>query len=501
MSVVLSRRSVLRGLGTAVALPWLEAMHRTTAIASTPGRPPVRLGFFYVPNGVHMDQWRVGPTPTDPPTQPSPGPPRIRTLGQKPGRQDSGRQDSGTRVPLILQPLVDRGVVDRSLVIENLEAKHCFAAAAGHEPAGGGFLVGANCKHSEEPEVGGISVDQFAARQIGIDTPVDSLALGIDPGHRGDHGFSGTYLSHISWRSKTMPATLELNPRELFSRLFRDSPPRRPDWNGKASSPSIANRDPIGASILDLVCEDARSLQRQLGFADQRRLAEYLHGLREIERRIALHDADPQSHHQTAFNEDPSQRALHEGESADDLLPLILPDGHGIPDNYAEHVDLMLDILTLAYQTDTTRIASFMFSYEKSGRAYPEIKAPGSHHSTSHHLGQTSKHIELTRINSHHMDLFARMLQRMETIQEGDRSLLDNVALLYGSGISDGNEHNHDDLPVLIAGGGGGAIRGGRSISLDRPTPICNVYVEMLRAAGVDCDRFGDSTEGFSDFA
>lgn len=487
MSIVLSRRSVLRGLGTVVALPWLEAMHRTTAIASTPVRPPVRLGFFYVPNGVHMDRWRPGPAPSDEDDKDtSPAAARIEPLGD---------------VPVILQPLVDRGVIDRTLLISNLEAKHCYASGAGHEPAGGGFLVGAHCKHSEEPEVGGISVDQLAARQIGIDTPFDSLALGIDPGHRGDHGFSGTYLSHISWRSKTMPAKLELNPRELFSRLFRDRPPQRPDWTGKASGPSVASIDPVRASILDLVREDARSLQRQLGFADQRRLEEYLDGLREIERRIALHDVDPQSHHHSAFNEDPSQRALHEGESADKSLQLIMPNGHGIPATYSEHVDLMLDILTLAYQTDTTRVSSFMFSYEKSGRAYPEIQAPGAHHSTSHHQGQTAKHAELTRINSHHMDLFARMLQRMSTIQEGDRSLLDNVAFLYGSGISDGNKHNHDDLPVLVAGGGGGAIRGGRSITLGQQTPICNVYVEMLRAAGIRCDSFGDSTDGFSDFA
>ncbi len=487
MSVVLSRRLVLRGIGTAVALPWLEAMHRTTAIASTPARPPVRLGFFYVPNGVHMDQWRPG-----------------STVGKEVAPAEKSDAEKRTsieplgEVPVILQPLVDRGVLDRSLVIGNLEAKHCFAKGAGHEPAGGGFLVGANCKHSEEPEVGGVSVDQLAARQIGIHTSIDSLALGIDPGHRGDHGYSGTYLSHISWRSKTMPATLELNPREVFTRLFRDRPPQRPDWNDHAA-PSLASIDPVQASVLDLVREDARSLQRQLGFADQRRLEEYLDGLRAIERRIAMHDDDPQSHHQTAFTEDPSQRALHEGESADRSLQLIIPDGHGVPASYAEHVDLMLDILTLAYQTDTTRVASFMFSYEKSGRSYPEIKAPGAHHSTSHHQGQTAKHVELTRINSHHMDLFARMLQRMSTINEGDATLLDNVAMLYGSGISDGNKHNHDDLPVMLAGGGGGAIRGGRSISLAEPTPICNVYVEMLRAAGIPCDAFGDSTDGFGD--
>ncbi|TWU47337.1 hypothetical protein Poly51_51370 [Rubripirellula tenax] len=478
MSSVFSRRTVLRGLGAAVALPWLEAMHRTTAIAATPGKPPVRLGYFYVPNGVHMPQWRPDPVHEDA------------------DRTDFDRPLSA--LPDILRPLETERVADRVVVVSNLEAKHCFAKGAGHEPAGGGFLVGAHCKHSEEPEVGGISVDQLAARKIGIRTPIDSLALGIDPGHRGDHGFSGTYLSHISWRSRTTPATLELNPKELFARLFRDSKPKSPNWNVPPAPESIVDIDPVRGSILDLIQEDTRSLQRQLGFADQRRLEEYLDGLRSIERRIATHVDDPTSHHETSFNEDPANRALHEGESADNLPELVMPDGRGIPSEYAEHVDLMLDILTMAFRTDTTRVASFMFSFEKSGRSYPEIKAPGSHHSTSHHQGDAAKHAELVRINSHHMALFAGMLNRMSQINEGDSTLLDNVAFLYGSGISDGNKHNHDDLPVLVAGGGGGRFRGGRHLSLSKPTPICNVYLEMLRAAGIDRDSFGDSTDGFS---
>ncbi|WP_218933905.1 DUF1552 domain-containing protein [Rubripirellula lacrimiformis] len=490
-SSVLSRRTVLRGLGTAIALPWLEAMTRTTAVASTPGKPPVRLGYFYVPNGVHMPQWRPQPPAGGPATETQPN-------TNKPSSVTSDSEHRLTDLPSILQSLQNPNVIDRVCVISNLEAKHCFAKGAGHEPAGGGFLVGAHCKHSEEPEVGGISVDQLAARHIGIRTPVDSLALGIDPGHRGDHGFSGTYLSHISWRSKTMPATLELNPRELFERLFHDSRPRRPDWNAPKPTADLSRIDPIQGSILDLVREDTRSLQRQLGFADQRRLEEYLHGLRSLEQRIAQHAIDPQSHHQNSFNEDPSQRALHDGESADWIPELIIPDGRGIPTRYADHVNLMLDILTLAFQTDTTRVSSFMFSYEKSGRSYAEIMAPGSHHSTSHHQGNVDMQMELTRINTHHMELFARMLERMSQIQEGDSTLLDNVALLYGSGISDGNRHNHDDLPVLIAGGGGGVLRGGRHIAMAKPTPICNVYLEMLRAAGIDRESFGDSNDGFS---
>ncbi|QDT10550.1 DUF1552 domain-containing protein [Stieleria marina] len=460
----LSRRTLMRGVGAAVALPWLEAMTATNAIAMTPAKPPVRLGFFYVPNGVNMEQWRCG---------------------------DAGEISEPSK---ILQPLVDHGVMNRTVVLSNLEAKHCKGPGAGHEPAGGGFLVGKKCKHSEEPEVGGVSVDQLAAREIGFGTPIDSLALGVDPGHRGDHGFSGSYLSHISWRNKTTPAALELNPRKLYDRLFRGRKPRQPNWGESPSLTKSAELDPIEASLLDLVRDDTRSLQRQLGFADRRRLEEYLDGLRSIERRIELSEQDSGSHHSESFDKDPANVALHAGESLSDLPNLIFPDGRGIPKVYGDHVNLMLDILTLAFQTDTTRVGSFMFSYEKSGRSYREIGAPGSHHSTSHHQSKADKLAELTKINTHHMELFARMLDRMSKIKEGDSTLLDNVALLYGSGISDGNEHNHDDLPVMVCGGGGGAIQGGRHVVFEKPTPLCNVYVDLLQTVGVEKNEFGDST-------
>ena len=461
---LLSRRSILQGLGAAVALPWLEAMEPTTALAATPTAPPVRLGFFYVPNGIHMDDWRC---------------------------DDSGTLDN---LPPILKSLDQHNLADQTVVLSNLKADHCKGEGAGHEPAGGGFLVGKKCKHSEEPEVGGISVDQLAAREIGVRTSVDSLALGVDPGHRGDHGFSGSYLAHISWRSKVMPATLELNPRTLYNRLFRGQAPKQPRWGELTDRTQQGISDPVEASILDLVREDTRAMQRKLGFADQRRLEEYLEGLRSIERRIEFSERDSHSHHQDSFDKDPTNVALHPGESANDLPELIIPDGRGIPSLYADHVNLMLDIMTLAFQTDTTRVGSFMFSYEKSGRSYAEIDAPGSHHSSSHHQGKADRHAELANINTHHMELFTRMLSRMAQVQEGDRTLLDNVVLMYGSGISDGNKHNHDDLPVLVAGGGGGKINGGRHVKFDEPTPICNVYLDMLAAAGIERKSFGDST-------
>lgn len=451
----ISRRAVLRGVGACVALPWLELMTARSALGAA-GKPPVRLAYFYVPNGVHMPAWR----PTD------------STL---------------SALPATLAPL--QSVADQVTVISNLAADHCHGNGAAHEPAGGGFLIGARCKHSEQPEVGGKSVDQTVAQEIGLATPIDSLALGIDPGHRGDHGYSGTYMSHISWRGPTSPVPLELNPRQLYDRLFRGRRVVAPNWQQSAAASAPVINDSVQASVLDLVQEETRSLQRKLGFSDRRKLEEYLEGLHNIERRIALSDLDDHSHHQQAFDHDP---LLHADE--EEIPPLIMPEGRGIPSEYAEHVNLMLDILVMAFQADTTRVASFMFSYEKSGRAYREIGAPGSHHSTSHHLEKPENFEQLSTINLHHVSLFARMLERMRGIQEGGSTLLDNVCILYGSGISDGNKHNNDDLPVLVAGGAGGAHSGGRHLELAQSTPICNLYLDMLAAMGLQRDHFGDST-------
>jgi hypothetical protein len=441
----LSRRTLLRGAGAAVALPWLEAMTPSAAAAgSAAARPPTRLGFFYVPNGVVIENWRPA---------------------------KAGPLDEWTP---ILKPLAP--FRDRTLVISDLNADHCIGKGAGHEPATGGFLTGIRCKHSEEPEVGGPSIDQVVARQIGIDTPVDSLALGIDPGHRGDHGYSGTYMSHMSWRSPSTPAALELNPKNLYERLFRGRAPRRPDWNAPEAAATVGKNDSVEAGVLDAVREDARALQSKLGFADRRKLEEYLDGLRSVERRIEGASRDSHSHHQEGFKDE----GLHR---------VIVPDGKGIPSVYADHVALMLDILTLAFQTDTTRVASFLFSYEKSGRAYPEIGAPGTHHSTSHHLGKPENLDKLTRINTHHMSLFAKLLERLGRIPEADGTLLDHVVFLYGGGISDGNKHNHDNLPIVVVGG----IKGGRHVAFGKKTPLCSLFLDMAARAGVQMERFGDS--------
>ena len=453
----ISRRAILRGTGVALALPWLEATSLTSGFASTPGKPPVRLAFFYVPNGVNMANWRP---------------------------QEAGAL---AELPSTLQPL--EPIKDKILVLSDLAAEHCDGELAAHEPAGGGFLVGKKCKHSEEPEVGGTSVDQVVAHDVGRQTPIDSLAMGIDPGHRGDHGYSGTYMSHISWRNKTTPTALELNPKELYERLFHGKAPKRPNWNqANDSGESETEHDSVEASVLDLVRDETKALQRKLGFNDRRKLEQYLEGLHSIEKRVALASRDSHSHHQEAFTNDPLAETDEPG-----IAKLIIPNGKGIPSKYADHVNLMLDILILAFQSDTTRVASFMFSYEKSGRAYPEIDARGSHHSTSHHKNDADNLAQLARINTHHIDLFSRMLQRMSEISEGDSTLLDNVAICYGAGLSDGNKHNNDNLPILLAGGGGGTLAGGRHVVYDKKTPLCNLYVELLERMGMPVDAFGDS--------
>lgn len=453
----ISRRTLLRGAGVAVALPWLEAMPSVAGAAANGGGIPTRIAFFYVPNGVHMPAWKPA------------------------------AEGALTELPSILQPL--EPVKDRVVVISNTAAAHCKGKGGSHEPTGGGYLVGDKCKHSEVPEVANASVDQVAAREVGWQTAVDSLALGIDPGSRGDHGYSGTYMSNISWRNKTTPAALELNPRHLYERLFNSQPPRRPDWNAAASKPQQQRPATPASGVVDLVREQAQDLQRQLGYQDRQKLQDYLEGLRSVERRIAQSESEPFGHHADGLASDPLA-----GVDDPALPKLIIPDGRGIPETYEDHVSLMLDILTLAFQTDQTRVATFMFSYEKSGRQYKEVSAPGSHHSNSHHNNEAEKHAALTRINTLHMQLFARMLRRMADTPEAEGTLLDHVMIAYGSGISDGNKHNNDNLPLLVAGGGKGRVGGGRHLLLPEKTPICNLYLEMLSAVGVQRDQFGDST-------
>jgi hypothetical protein len=460
----LPRRTFLRAASVCIALPFLDAMGAAEPARSRlRGKPPVRLGWFYIPQGAVMEHWKPAAT------------------------------GSAFELPAILKPF--EPVKNRLLVLSDLAAEHCNGKGAGHEPATGGMLTGFKCKHSEQPESGGISIDQLAARQIGDQTPIDALTLGIDPGHRGDHGYSGTYLSHMSWRSTTSPAAVEMDPKELFDRLFGGRTLRAPNWDkekapkAKAPAAKLGPDERIGSSVLDLVREDARRLLGGLGSNDRAKLEGYLDGIRGIERRLDLAGRD-QAELAAEAKAGPKAKASGAGAPPD----LMIPTKPGRPAVYADHVNLMLDILVMAFWTDTTRVGTFLFSYEKSGRSYPEIGAPGSHHSISHHGNKPENLEQLVKINTHHATLFARMLSNMAKLNEGDGTLLDNVALMYGSGISDSNRHNHDDLPILLAGGGGGAIRNGAHVAFGKKTPVCNLYLDMMAMAGLELDRFGDST-------
>ncbi|WP_337176993.1 DUF1552 domain-containing protein [Paludisphaera sp.] len=432
----ITRRTLLRGAGAAVALPWMEAM--AAARGPSPEEGPLRMAFFYVPNGVHMQDWKP--------------------------KEVGGDFD----LPSILEPLAP--VKEELLVLSNLAQDNARAHGDGpgdHARSLSCFLTGVHPRKTDGANIeAGVSVDQYAARHVGSATRLPSLELGIERGAQSgncDSGYSCAYSSNISWRTPTTPSSKEINPRLVFDRLF----------GGLGDGGSADDRRRRGLyerSILDFVQEDAQSLRGRIGMSDRRKLDEYLTAVREIERRVARADED--------------------SERASDVATARPA---GVPKDYAEHVRLMFDLLALAFQTDTTRIATFMFANEGSGRPYPFLDVPEGHHDLSHHGKDPAKQEKLRRINRFHMEEFARLLKRLKETKEGDRSVLDNSMIVYGSGISDGDRHNHDDLPVLLVGRGGGTIATGRHVAYT-PQPLNNLYLSMLDRMGVPCERLGDST-------
>ena len=443
MSRTISRRTVLRGMGAAIALPWLEAAAPLAAAADATGKvaagtgvAPIRMAFLYVPNGIHMKEWKPDKVGTD------------------------------FELKRVLEPLVPHK--DALTILTNLaqDGGRAHGDGAGdHARALGSFLTGAHPKKTDGADIKlGVSADQVAASKIGHMTRFPSLELGIERGAQSgncDSGYSCAYSSNISWRSESVPVPKEINPRLVFDRLFA----------GDSRDESEANRDlrrRRKKSILDFVMEDAGNLSNRLGKNDARKLDEYLTSIREIERRI--------SGNETAAS---------------------APDGTkrpgGIPQDLQEHIRLMGDLMVLAFQTDLTRIATFMFANEGSNRGYGFIGVPEGHHDLSHHGNDPKKHEKIVQINRFHITQLAYMCEKMRAVKEGDRTLLDNVMIVYGSGLGDGNRHNHDDLPVLLLGKGGGTIKSGRHIKLERETPLNNLYVAMLQRMGVPVEKVGDS--------
>jgi hypothetical protein len=429
----ISRRTVLRGLGTTMALPFLEAMMPSARAADIASRPK-RLSVFYTPNGMTMDAYRPAATGRDFALSPT------------------------------LAPL--EALREDIVVVSGLG--HPQASTKGDRPAGHGrscpaFLTGAKARQTEGPDIRcGISMDQVYAAHLGDATQIPSLELGIDQASllgSCDINYSCAYTNGISWLSPTVPLPVSANPRDVFERLFGD---------GEALDPSSrlaqARRQ---SSILDFVREDAVRLSGALGIEDRRKLEEYLDATRAIEKRIQRAAAGPLA----------------------DASGLVQP--AGIPGDFAEHVRLMIDLEVLALQADLTRVVTFMAGREISNRTYPEIGVPDSHHMLSHHGKNPEKMAQLAKINRYHMEFFAYALKRLKETRDGEGSVLDTTLVIRGSAFGDSNDHDFMDLPVIVAGG---LVKGGRHLAAQKGTSMSNLMLAGLNLLGVPAKAFGDST-------
>ena len=434
----ISRRAMLRGLGTAVALPWLESMGTLTAwAAGAPGKrtAPNRLAFLYVPNGKDMPNW----TPS-----------AEGRLGE---------------LPEILSALGP--VKNDLLVLSGLAADKARAHGDGggdHARAMAAFLTGAQPRKTDGTDIrAGTSVDQVAAARIGEMTRLPSLEIGCEASAMAgncDSGYSCVYSSTMSWKSPTQPLPKEVNPRMVFERLF-----------GGAGAAERAHRYASRKSVLDYIRDDTRALASKISNDDKQKLGEYFTSIREVEQRM---DRVAQM---AAIQPPPGVKAPQ-----------------GTPGDYAEHLKLMCDMLVLAFQADITRVATFVLANEGSNKNYPTLGVREGHHELSHHGHDAGKIRKIREINKFHVGQLAYLLGRLKSIREGDGTLLDHCMIAYGSGNSDGNRHSHDDLPILLAGHGGGTIRTGRHIRMPAETPVTNLWRSLLERMDVRVPFIGDST-------
>ncbi len=429
----LPRRTFLRGVGATVALPLLDAMIPSmTVLAQTPAKPVRRLGFVYIPMGGDITRW----TPP-------------------------GESGALTDLSVTLSPL--EALKKNITVLSNMELKNAYPGT--HATSNAAFLSAAKAKWTESSDYFlGTTVDQIAAQQMGQETQLPSLELAMDLMEvvgQCDNGYACVYQNNLSWSSPTTPLPSEAHPRVVFERLF-----------GEGGS-TADRRKALGrrASLLDWVHEDIARLQRQLGPNDRTKVDEYLSTVREVERRIEK--AEAQTH--------------------ENLLP-DLDRPVGVPASYGDHAKLMFDLQVLALQGDMTRVITFQLARETSNRSYPEIGVADPHHPTSHHGGDPEKIAKIAKINQFHVSLFAYFLDKLNAIKEGDATLLENSLYLYGSGMGNPNIHNHVDLPIVVAGGAAGKVKGGRHIKYAEPAPLANLHITMLDAVGVRLDSFQDST-------
>ena len=433
MKKALPRRTFLRGLGTTLALPLLDAMVPSmTALAATPAAPTQlrRLGFVYMPMGCDLPRWT---------------PPGAKTLGEL----------SPTLSPL--EP-----VKQHVTAITNLELRNAYPGT--HATSNAAFLSAAKAKLTESADYYlGTTVDQIAAQQIGQDTQLPSLEMSMDllaTVGQCDNGYACVYQNNLSWSSPTTPLPAEAHPRIIFERLFGDG--------GTPADRRAALKK--RASLLDSVTDEITRLKSQLGPADRARVGQYLDTVREVERRIQRAEADAKDH--------------------------ALPDLDrpvGVPASYADHARLMFDLQVLALHGDVTRVITFQLARETSSRTYPEIGVPDPHHPLTHHGNDPAKIAKMAKINRFHVSLFAEFVAKLKATPEGDGSLLDHCLYLYGSGMGNPNVHDHINLPILVAGGAAGKMRGGRHIRFNKPTPLANLHLTLLDKVGVRLDAFADS--------
>jgi hypothetical protein len=432
----LSRRTFLRGAGVTIALPFLESMvPAQTPLSKTAASPKTRLGCIYIPHGATMDKW----TPAS--------------------------EGTGFEFSEILKPL--EPFRDHLNIVSGL--CHPQAGPTDGEDSGGAldhnravavFLTGSHPKKGAQSYVG-VSLDQLIAAKLGQDTPLPSIELTIEESTlTSDTGFSGAYRNTISWKSPTVPLPMENSPQVVFERLFGD---------GSNDAQRKARRQQ-SISLLDSVLNEVAGLQKELPATDRTRLNQYLEEVREIERRI--------------------QKAAQQAKS-----DVTLPEAPvGIPDDFEEHLKLMLDLQALAWQAEITRISTLLYSHETSGTVYPKSGVREGFHNASHHSNNRKNMDQFAVLNRYHVSTLTHFFNKLKSIPDGDGTLLDHSLILYGSTLSDGNEHNHDPLPVILVGGASGRIKGGRHLKYAPHTPMSNLYMSLLDRFGIRQEKFGDST-------
>ena len=438
----ISRRALLRGAGTVVALPLLDAMIPAFAPAATTA-PVKRFGVVYHPNGVIYDKWL-------------------------PAGAGSNFELSPTLKGL--EPFKDKLIVVTGLFSDQAEA--LGDGGGDHSRACGSYLTGVHIKKSDSLLENAVSMDQIAAKAFESETQLSSLQMTADENSllgSCDLGYSCAYSSTVSWLTPTLPLMAENNPRVLFERMFGSS--------DSTDARVRAARLKQDRSLLDSVNERVNQLQRKLGNTDNRKMNDYLAALRDVERRI---------------------------QKAEEQSSKELPDVHqpaGIPDSFDEQVRLLYDLQLLAFQSDLTRVTTFLYGREQTGRPYPQIGVPEGHHPLTHHQNDPVKMEKCTRIQRHHIALFAEYLEKLRKTPDGDGSLLDHVILLYGSGISNSDRHSHGPLPTFVVGGGAGTLKGGRHLIYPEHTPLTNLQLTLLNKLGVPAEKLGDSNGQFKELS